>query len=46
MKAIGHVSSMDIDTTHFNQESDSADLIHCTSCVMGKHKQLPFSTAA
>jgi hypothetical protein len=46
MKSIGHVSGMNIDTTLLDGKPNDVDLIHCISCVMGKHKQLPFPSAS
>lgn len=37
---------MNINATLLNDNVDSADSDYCISCVMGKHKQLSFSTAA
>jgi transposase InsO family protein len=46
LKAMGHVSGMDIDSDTLHHDDDGADTIHCVSCIMGKHKRLPFPTVA
>ncbi|KAG0691747.1 hypothetical protein DFH29DRAFT_819036, partial [Suillus ampliporus] len=46
MKAMGLVSGMNIDEDTLHRNTTDADTIHCVSCVMGKHKRLPFPTVA
>jgi len=38
VKAIGHVSGMNVDTMLLDGKPDDADSIHCVSCILGKHK--------
>jgi hypothetical protein len=44
MKAVGQVSGMDIDPSSLKHDMNDGDSIHCTSCIMGKHKRLSFPT--
>jgi transposase InsO family protein len=46
LKASEHVDGLVLDTTSLPVDRDSGDIIHCISCVMGKHKRLPFPTTA